>query len=290
MDKLKIVRAWKARGQIVAMTGDGVNDAPALKHADIGVAMGGTGTDVAREAADMILTDDNFSTIVNAIQQGRWIYDNIKKYLAYLLESNIAEVVVIGGIVVLLGPEFLPLLPAAILYLNLATDGLPALALGVAPPDPDIMERPPRRPDASVFGWDVKSFILRAVIIEIPVYFWIFFSHADDLEQARTLLFFMFVVVEFVIAINCRSLVYSIFSVPPHKWLLIALAWEVALIAILVQIPAIRHSFGIAIPSLTDLMLISAIGIVFMAIIEASKMLLRRYSARIARINALFLG
>ena len=131
---------------------------------------------------------------------------------------------------------------------------------------------------------------LCAVVIEIPVYYWIYFTHADDLEQARTMLFFMFVVVEFVIALNCRSLVYSIFSVPPHKWLLIALAWEVALIAILVQIPAIRHSFGIAIPSLTDLMLISAIGIVFMAIIEASKMLLRRYSARIARINALFLG
>lgn len=290
MDKLKIVRAWKARGEIVAMTGDGVNDAPALKHADIGVAMGGTGTDVAREAADMILTDDNFSTIVTAIQQGRWIYDNIKKYLAYLLESNIAEVVVIGGIVVLLGPEFLPLLPAAILYLNLATDGLPALALGVAPPDPDIMERPPRRPDASVFGWDVKSFILRAVIIEIPVYYWIYFSYADDLEQARTMLFFMFVVVEFVIALNCRSLVYSIFTVPPHKWLLIALAWEIALIAILVNIPAIRQAFGIAIPSLTDLMLISTIGILVMAIIEASKMLLRQYSARIARINAFFLG
>jgi Ca2+-transporting ATPase len=290
MDKLKIVRAWKARGQIVAMTGDGVNDAPALKHADIGVAMGGTGTDVAREAADMILTDDNFSTIVNAIQQGRWIYDNIKKYLAYLLESNIAEVVVIGGIVVLLGPEFLPLLPAAILYLNLATDGLPALALGVAPPDPDIMERPPRRPDASVFGWDVKSFILRAVVIEIPVYYWIYFTHADDLEQARTMLFFMFVVVEFVIALNCRSLVYSIFTAPPHKWLLIALAWEVVLIVVLIQIPAIRQAFGIAIPSMTDLMLLSAIGIMVMAIIEASKMLLRRYSARRIRINAFIPG
>lgn len=133
IDKLKIVRAWKAKNQVVAMTGDGVNDAPALKHADIGVAMGIAGTDVAREAANMILTDDNFSTIVNAIQQGRWIYDNIKKYLAYLLESNIGGVVVIGGIVLLLGPAYLPLLPAAILYLNLATDGLPALALGVAP-------------------------------------------------------------------------------------------------------------------------------------------------------------
>ncbi len=277
MDKLKIVRAWQAKGQVVAMTGDGVNDAPALKHADIGVAMGIAGTDVAREAADMILTDDNFSTIVNAIKQGRWIYDNIKKYLAYLLESNIAEVVVIGGIVLLLGPDYLPLLPAAILYLNLASDGLPALALGVAPPDPDIMARPPRRPDESVFGWDVKSFILRAVVIEVPIYLWIFFSHFDDLEHARTMLFFMFVSVEFVIALNCRSLVYSIFSAPPHKWLIIALAWELALIAFLVQIPAVRQAFGITIPSAADLALVSVIGLFIMVLIEASKVLLRRY-------------
>ena len=277
MDKLKIVRAWQARGQVVAMTGDGVNDAPALKHADIGVAMGIAGTDVAREAADMVLADDNFATIVSAIQQGRWIYDNIKKYLAYLLESNIAEVVVIGGIVLLFGPELMPLLPAAILYLNLATDGLPALALGVAPPEPDIMQRPPRPPDQSVFDWDVKSFILRAVAVEIPIYYWIFLSRADDLEYARTMLFFMFVGVEFVIALNCRSLVFSIFTVAPHKWLVIALAWELVIIALIVQIPAVRHAFGITLPTLPDLAIICAIGLTVMAIIEATKILLRRH-------------
>jgi Ca2+-transporting ATPase len=282
MNKLKIVRAWKARGQIVAMTGDGVNDAPALKHADIGIAMGINGTDVAREAADMILTDDNFSTIVNAIQQGRWIYDNIKKYLSYLLESNIAEVVVIGGIVLLMGPEFLPLLPAAILYLNLATDGLPALALGVSPPDPDIMQRPPRAPDESVFGWDVKSFILRAVIIEIPIYYWIYFSHIDDGEQARTMLFFMFVGIEFVIALNCRSLIYSVFSVPPHKWLIIALVWELILLVVLIQIPAVRQAFGIALPSWSDVVMITAIGLGVMAVIELTKIILRRMSSTTA--------
>jgi Ca2+-transporting ATPase len=124
LDKLKIVKAWKNRGEVVAMTGDGVNDAPALKHADIGVAMGITGTEVAKEAADIVLSDDNFATIVRAIERGRWIYDNIKKYLTYLLRANITEVVVLGGVVMVMGPEFLPLLPAAILYINLATDGL----------------------------------------------------------------------------------------------------------------------------------------------------------------------
>jgi len=278
MDKLKIVRAWKARGHVVAMTGDGINDAPALKQADIGVAMGIAGTDVAREAADMILADDNFATIVTAIEQGRWIYDNIKKYLVYLLESNIAEVIVIGGIVLMLGPDYLPLLPAAILYLNLATDGLPALALGISPPDPDIMDRPPRSPREGAFSWDVKSFLILAVAIQVPVYYWIFFSHLDDWEHARTMLFFMFIGVEFVIALNCRSLTYSIFAVPPHKWLVIALVWELVLIALLVQIPAVREAFGIAIPSLQDLMLISAMGLMVMSAIEVTKVLLRRYT------------
>ena len=276
MDKLKIVKAWKKKGEIVAMTGDGVNDAPALKHADIGIAMGITGTEVTKEASDMVLSDDNFATIVSAIERGRWIYDNIKKYLAYLLQCNITEVVVIGGIVLAMGPEFLPLLPAAILYMNLATDGLPALALGISPPDPDIMKRPPRDPKESVFGWDVKSFILRAVLIECPFFYLLFFHGLSDITHARTEIFFLFVIIELVVALNCRSLIYSVFKVPPHKWLLIALAWEVVLIAVLIQIPSVREAFGIMKPSLSDIAMILGFGLIVFAIIEATKVILRR--------------
>lgn len=276
MDKLKIVKAWKARGEVVAMTGDGVNDAPALKHADIGVAMGITGTEVTKEASDMVLTDDNFATIVTAIERGRWIYDNIKKYLAYLLQCNITEVVVIGGVVLVMGPEFLPLLPAAILYMNLATDGLPALALGVSPPDPDIMKRPPRDPKESVFGWDVKSFILRAVLIECPFFYILFFHKLDDITQARTEIFFLFIIIELVVALNCRSLIYSIFKAPPHKWLILALAWEIVLIGVLIQIPSVRDAFGIMKPSLSDLSIIIAFGLIVFVIIEITKGILRK--------------
>jgi Ca2+-transporting ATPase len=276
LDKLKIVRAWKARGDVVAMTGDGVNDAPALKHADIGVAMGISGTDVAREAADIILSDDNFATIVSAIERGRWIYDNIKKYLAYLLQCNVTEVIVIGGIVLVFGPEFLPLLPAAILYINLASDGLPALALGVSPPDKDIMQRPPRDPKESFFSWDILSFILRAVLIESPFFFLIFYLNLSDLTQARTTVFFLFIVVEFVIALNCRSLTLSVFQAPPHKWLLMALGWELVLVAVLVQIPAVREAFGITVPTLAELVIVSAVGLLVFVLIEATKFVLRK--------------
>jgi len=276
MDKLKIVKAWKKRGEVVAMTGDGVNDAPALKHADIGVAMGITGTEVTKEAADMVLTDDNFATIVTAIERGRWIYDNIKKYLAYLLQCNITEVVVIGGVVLVMGPEFLPLLPAAILYMNLATDGLPALALGVSPPDPDIMKRPPRNPKESVFGWDVKSFILRAVLIECPFFYILFFHELSDITHARTEIFFLFIVIELVVALNCRSLIYSIFKAPPHKWLIIALAWEIVLIAVLIQVPSVREAFGIMKPSVSDMAIIIGFGLLIFVIIEVTKVILRK--------------
>ncbi|MGA2361891.1 MAG: cation-translocating P-type ATPase [Candidatus Aminicenantales bacterium] len=275
-DKIKIVKAWKKRGDVVAMTGDGVNDAPALKQADIGVAMGITGTDVAKEAADMVLNDDNFATIVKAIERGRWIYDNIKKYLTYLLRCNITEVIVIGGAVLALGPHYLPLLPAAILYINLVTDGLPALALGVAPPDPDIMMRPPRDPREKVFTKDVVAFLAMAVLMWSPVFLFIFFHDLRDIVHARTELFYLFLFVELVIALNSRSLRYSFFKLRPHKWLVIAVLSQVVLTAGLIVIPSIRRGFGVLLPTAHDGIIALAFGAFVFLSMEGIKAYLRR--------------
>jgi Ca2+-transporting ATPase len=156
--KLDIVQAWQANGDIVAMTGDGVNDAPALRAADIGVAMGIAGTEVAKEAADMVLTDDNFASIVTAVGEGRRIYDNIRRFVQYTLTSNAGEIWVM-----FLGPFVglaLPLLPVQILWINLVTDGFPGLALGVEPAEPDVMEREPRPPNESIFAGGVWQHLL----------------------------------------------------------------------------------------------------------------------------------
>lgn len=276
-DKLKIVNAWKKRGEVVAMTGDGVNDAPALKHADIGIAMGITGTEVAKEAADMVLSDDNFATIVKAVERGRWIYDNIKKYLTYLLRCNVTEVLVIGGVVLWKGPEFLPLLPAAILYVNLATDGLPALALGIAPPDPDIMQRPPRSPRESVFSRDVRIFISIAVAV-VPLFLLVFFMSQPEMELARTRMFFMFILIELAIAVNFRSMRYSVFKAPPHRWLVIAIMWELVLIAALVHVPSVRAAFGIGMPSTGDIVMIAGVSFLLFVAVEVMKSAIRRFN------------
>jgi len=282
MDKIKIVRAWKKQGEVVAMTGDGVNDAPALKQADIGVAMGITGTDVAKEASDMVLNDDNFATIVSAIERGRWIYDNIKKYLFYLLQCNIMEVIVIGGAVLVLGPEYLPLLPAAILYINLATDGPPALALGITPPDPDIMKRPPRDPRESVFSKDLLLLLALAVFLWSPFFLFVFFHDLRGISHARTEIFFLFIIIELLIAMNSRSLRYSFFKLRPHKWLVLSVISQLLLTVLVVLIPAVRQSFGIIFPSLQDMMIILCFGVFVMVSLELSKAYLRKvvYAAK----------
>ena len=231
--KLRIVRAWKARGAIVAMTGDGVNDGPAVKAADIGVAMGLTGTDVTKEASDMVVTDDNFASIAAAVEEGRSIYENIRKSIHFLLSCNISEIMLM-----LLATLFalpLPLLPVQILWINLVTDGLPALALAVDPADPDLMRRRPRSPQERfltvrrmqlLFGQG--SFI---ALITILVFVYCLYGMDQNLERARTLTFTVLVLAQLFHAFNCRSDRRSLFAI--GLWTNKSLLWAVAGSAVL---------------------------------------------------------
>lgn len=246
-DKLKIVEALKKQGRIVAMTGDGVNDAPALKKSDIGVAMGITGTDVSKDASDMVLTDDNFASIVAAVEEGRKIFDNIRKVVYYLLSCNISEVATIFISILLRLP--LPLIPVQILWMNLVTDGLPALALGVEPAEPDIMKRPPRDPKEGIMSKDVMTSIFIGGILlsalTLFVYGWALLEH-DQIELLRTMVFFTLCTGQLMHAFNSKSLRFSIFKVgiKNNPKLILANLASFAMLIGVIYIPGLQKVFG----------------------------------------------
>ena len=277
-DKLRVVTAWQQRGNIVAMTGDGVNDAPALKKADIGIAMGITGTDVSKEAAGMTLLDDNFATIVAAIEEGRVVFGNIKKYLMYLLSCNVGEIVLLAGSVIAGLP--LPLTAVQILYVNLATDGLPALALAVDPPESDLMRRQPRDPRIGVFTRPVVIMLLAAGIWSAVVngaLFIAMLNRGRALEEVMTLTFVTLVLIQFFNAYNCRSDRRSMFDRPfANRWLNLAVGWELVLLIAIVYVPFFQPAFGTFSLTLADWALVGTLAFSIVPVIEAVKWMARR--------------
>lgn len=251
--KLRVVEALHKKGHTVAMTGDGVNDAPALKKADIGVAMGVTGTDVTKEAASMVLTDDNFASIVAAVEEGRGIFNNIKKYLVFLLSANLGEILLMAA-AILLGPVFgleeglIPLVAVQILYVNLATDGLPAIALSIDPKEKDIMKAKPRQRDQTIFDQGVILYLVIAGIwtaaVTLGIFVWSV-NYGRDFAEAQSMTFVTLILVEFFNAFNCRSLEQSLFKVgiTSNKWLLLAIFWELVLLMVIIYVPALQEPF-----------------------------------------------
>jgi Ca2+-transporting ATPase len=276
-DKIRIVRQWKAKGALVAMTGDGVNDAPALREAHVGIAMGVTGTEVTREAADLILTDDNFASIVAALREGRGIFDNIRKTVAYLLAGNIGELALMLGAVALGMP--LPLLPLHILWINLATDGLPALALAADPTDPDVLSRPPRRPDAPLLGrreWlGVLSVGMLQAALTLGTFAWAL--EAKGLDQARNLAFTSLVFGELFRAFGARSQEKTIFELGfLSNWRLLLVILASALTQVLIHhVPIFQQVLQLGPLSPSDCVLTIGVGMIPLLAMEGGKLLRR---------------
>ena len=244
--KLRIVKAFKRQGNIVAMTGDGVNDAPAIKEADIGVAMGISGTDVTKEASSMILMDDNFSTIVSAVEEGRIIYDNIRKFIRYLLSCNLGEVLTMFLATIFALPN--PLSPIQILLVNLATDGLPAIALGIDPAEEDIMRQPPREKNESIFARGlVEKILVRGTLIGLCTLlsFMVGRYYGMNLDTCRTLALCTLVMSQLIHVFECRSERHSLFEIKlfTNPWLIGAVSVSIILICAVLYVPFLQMIF-----------------------------------------------
>ncbi len=270
--KVRIAQALKNRGHVVAMTGDGVNDAPAIKTADIGVAMGIKGTDVTKEASDMVLEDDNFATIVGAVEAGRQIYDNIRKFVRLMLAVNFDEILEVT-LAALMGIP-LPIIPVQILWINLVTDGLPAAALSVDPKDPAIMSRPPRNPKHGLLH-GMLGFILFVAVLDfcsdfIP-FMWLYYTTGDVL-RARTIAFTIVVFFEFYLALNCRSESRSILrlgwkGLTANKLLILSIVGGLLLQLAIVYVPFLQPIFHTTALSAGDLILVLACSSIGLAIL-----------------------
>ena len=245
--KLKIVRALKKNGHIVAMTGDGVNDAPAVKEADIGVSMGKNGTDVTREASGIVLLDDDFSTLVSAVEEGRIIYQNIRKFIRYLLACNIGEVVTMFFGMLMGMPVVL--LPIQILMVNLVTDGIPAIALGFDPPQDDVMSLRPRKRDESVFsGGLAATIIIRGLLLGLSVLmaFTTVLGFTKSIESARTAAFATLVFTQLVHVFECKSEDRSLFTINilNNVKLILAGLSSVLIVLLTIYVPSLRPIFS----------------------------------------------
>ena len=273
-DKIEVVRVWKARNAIVAMTGDGVNDAPALREAHIGIAMGRMGTEVTREASDMVLADDNFASIIAAVREGRGIFDNIRKTLVYLLSGNTGELAVM--LVAALAGWPLPLLPLHLLWINVITDGLPALALVVDPPEEDVLKRPPRHPDEPMLGRREWQFIVATGLLQavttLGVFVWAL--EVRDLVEARNLAFSVLVFGELFRAFAARSTTRVFWEVGAFTNLRLL---GVVVVSVLLQlgihhIPVAQEIFDIGALSAADCALTLLVALVPVTVIELSKL------------------
>ena len=276
--KVRIVEALRARGHVVAMTGDGVNDAPALKRSDIGVAMGITGTDVSKGTADMVLTDDNYVSIVSAVEQGRIIYGNIRKFVFYLLSCNVGEVAII--LIAALAGWPTPLTPIQLLWLNLLTDGAPALALGMERGDPDVMDRPPRPPQEPII---TRVMLIRIAIMTVALTsvvlaaFWIGLTeHGRDL--AETMAFATLALAELPIAYTSRSERYPLYRLGPfrNKWMKYAAGLSVLLTVLVIFVPFLNGPFNTVPLTLQQWEIVLPLALIPAAIAEISKFVLRR--------------